>query len=148
MSGMMSPARTGSPGRSGSPVVWVDYAGVDHPLEPDGAGPRLAVVLGAHDAHVENGSTRPANVPDEGEDVDELALRTHRDLIAQGLREGARVVYDARILPASPAVGGSRKQRRPPNDRANRGEPVPDCIHVARVVGIGDYRGLVVEASG
>ena len=70
------------------------------------------------------------------------------DLIAQGLREGARVVDDARFLPASPAVGGSREQRRPPEDRTNRGETVPDRVHEARVVGIGGYGVLVVEASG
>src|SRR5215212_2892557 len=129
-------------------VVWVDYAGVHHPLEPDEARPRLAVVLGAHDTHVEKGSTRPANVADEGGDVDELALRTHRDLIAQGLREGARLVDDARFLPASPAVGGSREQRRPPKDRTNRGPTVPDRVYEARVVGIGGYGVLVVEALG
>src|SRR5215208_989954 len=129
-------------------VVWVDHAGVHHPLEPDGARPRPAVVLGAHNGHVEKGSTRPANVPDEGEDVNELALRTHRDLIAQGLREDTRVVDDARILPASPAVGGSREQRRPPNDRTNRGETVPDRVYEARVIGIGGYRVLVVKPIG
>src|SRR5215217_1726997 len=129
-------------------VVWIDHAGVHHLLEPDGAGPRLSVVLRAHDGHVEKGSTRTADVADEGEDVDELALRTHRDLIAHGLCEVARVEDDARFLPARPAVGGSREQRRRPNDSLNLGEPVPDRVYEARVVGIGGYRVLVVKAFG
>ena len=75
------------------------------------------------------------------ENVDHHVAGKYDDLVADRLAGRTRIVNAARRLPACARIGGHRKVGGT-GDLV--GQTVPHRIHVARIVGIGRDRALVV----